>query len=232
MPDRWRIHTVALDLDDTLYPEREYVLSGFAAVDTWLRDEHGFDGFNRHAQQLFDAGHRGRIFDEALSELGRTTTPELVTEMVAVYRAHTPTLELHRDAERFLTWCAEVKLRLAIVTDGYAGVQRSKLKALGMDSRIACCLVTDELGGRSFWKPHPEAFQRVMTTHPGPPSGYVYVGDNARKDFIAPRALGWRTVRVRRAGSEHAAYDATPDQAADADIVSLMEIVQLVEPAA
>ena len=26
----------------------------------------------------------------------------------------------------------------------------------------------------------------------------VYVGDNVAKDFVAPRRLGWKTVRIRR----------------------------------
>ena len=29
-----------------------------------------------------------------------------------------------------------------------------------------------------------------------PPRAHVYVADNAVKDFVAPRALGWRTVEV------------------------------------
>ena len=32
----------------------------------------------------------------------------------------------------------------------------------------------------------------------------AYLGDNPRKDFTAPRRLGWRTARVRRAEGEHA----------------------------
>ena len=37
--DRWPVHTVVFDLDDTLFAERDYVLSGFRAVDEWIRRE-------------------------------------------------------------------------------------------------------------------------------------------------------------------------------------------------
>jgi putative hydrolase of the HAD superfamily len=39
----------------------------------------------------------------------------------------------------------------------------------------------------------------------------VYVADNPAKDFVAPRALGWATVRVRRAGSLHQRVESGPD---------------------
>jgi putative hydrolase of the HAD superfamily len=32
------IHTLVFDLDDTLYPEKDFVLSGFDAVDRWLKE--------------------------------------------------------------------------------------------------------------------------------------------------------------------------------------------------
>ena len=62
------IHTVILDLDDTLFPEGAFVLSGFAAVDQWLRTEKGVEGLPQ-ATALFARGERGRIFDQVLAEL-------------------------------------------------------------------------------------------------------------------------------------------------------------------
>src|SRR5688572_24675308 len=61
---------VVFDLDDTLFPEWQYVLSGFRAVDTWLRDTKGLIGFYDHAKALFDVRSRGPIFDLVLATLG------------------------------------------------------------------------------------------------------------------------------------------------------------------
>ena len=44
MSECWRVHTIVFDLDDTLYLERDFVLSGFAAVDLGLRNEQGIAG--------------------------------------------------------------------------------------------------------------------------------------------------------------------------------------------
>jgi putative hydrolase of the HAD superfamily len=224
MHSPWPLHTAVLDLDDTLYPEREFVLSGFLAVDAWLRASHGIHGFETEACRLFAAGHRGRIFDEALDCLGLSASAELVAAMLKVYRDHRPNLRLFPDAEELLNWAPSVGLRLALITDGVASVQRRKVTALGLESRISCTVFTDELGGRSFWKPHQAAFLRVMTAYPGPPRGYVYVADNPRKDFIAPRALGWRTLRIRRSECEHSSYDGSQEDTAEREIATLREL--------
>ena len=52
---------VVFDLDDTLFPERQYVLSGFRAVDMWLKEAHGLIGFYDHANALFNEGHGQRF---------------------------------------------------------------------------------------------------------------------------------------------------------------------------
>jgi putative hydrolase of the HAD superfamily len=228
MPDTWRIHTLVFDLDDTLYPERDYVLSGFAAVDAWLRAQRGVEGFEAAARRIFESGGRGTIFNEALANVGVPQDRELIDQLIGVYRKHIPTLTLFPDAADTLQWCALAGLRLAIITDGYSEVQWAKIRALALLERITCCIVTDDLGGRSFWKPHQEAFRRVMTTHAGPESGYLYVADNPRKDFVAPRALGWHTVRIRRPQSEHGTFEAAAELDAEREISSLTQLQALI----
>jgi putative hydrolase of the HAD superfamily len=48
------------------------------------------------------------------------------------------------------------------------------------------------------------------------------VADNPAKDFAGPRSRGWRTVRVRREGSLHAAVASGDD--VDAEINGLAEL--------
>ena len=52
----------------------------------------------------------------------------------------------------------------------------------------------------------------------------VYVADNAAKDFLAPRRLGWATVQIRRPGALHAGPPATPEFGADRSIDSLDQL--------
>jgi putative hydrolase of the HAD superfamily len=226
MTEAFPVHTLVFDLDDTLYAEREFVLSGFHAVDVWMAERHGVKGFFEAAGRIFAAGRRGRIFDEALPMLGVEPSAGLVADLLSVYRTHEPRISLFLDAREILGW-ATSRMGLALITDGFSKVQNRKIRALGLDTAISCRIVTDELG-REFWKPHPESYRRVMSQFPGRAEGYLYVGDNPRKDFIGARGLGWRTIRIRRPIGEHAAYEGGPDEVADLEIESLFELKGLI----
>ena len=230
MNESWPVHTVVFDLDDTLYPEREFVFSGFQAVEEWLQEKHRVPGFADVARKIFAAGRRGKIFDEALPLLGMQPTPERVAELLEVYRMHQPRIGFFPDAAEILEWAGR-HFQLALITDGYAAVQARKIRALGLEKYISRRVITDELG-REFWKPSLEPYRRVMAQSPGPADGYVYIGDNPRKDFIGARQLGWRTVRVRRAEGEHADYQPIATEAAEAEIVNLLSLRQLLSPKA
>jgi putative hydrolase of the HAD superfamily len=60
---------VVVDIDDTLYLERDYVLSGLREVDDEVV-RLGARGFREAAETLFENGVRGTLFDDALRELG------------------------------------------------------------------------------------------------------------------------------------------------------------------
>lgn len=228
MAELWPIHTVVFDLDDTLYAEKDYVYSGFAAVDEFLRAEHSAPGFESAARGLFDAGLRGRIFDEVLPGLGMAPDGDLIATLVTVYREHRPVLQLHADATTALSWCGG-KVRIGLITDGYAVTQAQKVAALNLEAIIPHRILTDTLG-RSAWKPSPIAFQRMMELCPGPASGFVYVGDNPRKDFLPGRELGWRTIRIRRPDSEHGSYTGEPAASAEVEIESLAGLADQLHP--
>ena len=226
MSERWLVHTVVFDLDDTLYAESDYVLSGFRAVDEWLQKDQNVDGFFPRAKHQFLGGHRGRIFNEVLAEL-KISDPEnvLVKQLIAVYRLHKPTLNLYPDAIEALAWC-EGRFNIGLITDGYREVQYLKISALALDKSIPFRMVTDSLG-REFWKPSPEPFRRVSAHYGGALGGFVYVGDNPRKDFIGARSLGWRTVRVRRREGEHSSYEPNLIESAELEITSLSQLKTL-----
>lgn len=193
---------LVFDLDDTLYPEREFVLSGFRAVDEWLVNNGIIRGFYGVASQLFDGGDRGKIFDTALARLGVGFNVDLVRELVTVYRRHAPTLALYDDAEWALRHFRP-RYELAIITDGYLETQRHKIAALGLEKMVDFVICTDALG-REHWKPSPLAFEKVMAHFNCTGRQCVYFGDNPAKDFVAPNRLGWLSVLVRRVSGEHA----------------------------
>ncbi len=219
------ISALIFDLDDTLYPEREFVHSGFAAVDHWLRERRGLAGFAEEANRLFGEGLRGRIFDEALHRLEVDEVDALVPVLVAIYRAHAPRLALYPDAEWALGYFGP-RLKLGLVTDGYAATQRNKFATLGLEPFFQAVMFTDD-HGRENWKPSPEPFRRIAEALASPAAACAYVGDNPAKDFVAPNRLGWLTVHLQRKGGEYRGIvpDELPqDHRAQHEIGSLREL--------
>ena len=211
---------VVLDIDDTLYLERDYVRSGFAAVGAWARDELGIDDLGDRAWAAFETGVRRTIFDEALAGTGVEVTDDLVPRLVEVYRSHAPTIELLTDARDWLDGLAP-HVALAVVTDGPLASQQAKAEALFL-SRWADLIVFTETLGSGRGKPHPAAFEQLEREVGLAGDRCAYVADNPAKDFVAPHRLGWRTVRVRRAGGLHA--DQPSGEDVDVEIGGLGEL--------
>ncbi|WP_159108077.1 HAD family hydrolase [Novosphingobium sp. MBES04] len=191
---------LVLDLDDTLYLERDFAFSGFAALEPLVFQRTGQKGFARACRTLFEAGLRGTIFNQALAELDAAGEEELIRELVGAYRAHDPQIALAADAARFLARapCASS----ALISDGPAGMQRSKVRALGLEERLGRIVLTGELGP-GCGKPHPLGYALVEEWSQRPPEAHVYIADNAAKDFLEPRRRGWTTIQILRPERVH-----------------------------
>lgn len=187
---------IVLDLDDTLYPERDYVRSGFDAVGSHAAEHLGLSDLGRFCWERFLAGERGHLFDSVLTVLRGSAHRDTVDQLVHVYRTHRPQIRLYPDAERLLKRAALQGVPLGLITDGPATSQRAKLEALYLTNYLKCTVLTDELGAGKE-KPHPASFERIQRAL-GPAGDFVYIADNPAKDFLTPNHLGWDTIRVLR----------------------------------
>lgn len=190
---------LVFDLDDTLYPERQFALSGFEAAGRWAEAQLGLAGLASEMTRLLDDGHLGKLFAMALAARMPGHTPEHLAALLAAYRDHEPQLALFEDADWALTRFA-ADGRLGLITDGTHSVQAKKVVALGIAPRFREILYTDALGGRAFHKPHPLSYERMEQALGTPGDRFVYVGDNPAKDFVVPNARGWTSVMVARPG--------------------------------
>jgi len=200
---------LVFDLDDTLYPERQFALSGFAAAERWAQSSLGLTGLAAEMTRLLDQGHLGQLFRLALSQHMPEHQPEHLADFIAAYRNHVPTLTLFDDASWALSHFGG-RLRLGLITDGTHSVQRSKVEALGIAGHFQEIVYTDALGGRAFAKPHQQSYQHIEAALGSTQARFVYVGDNPAKDFVAPNARGWITVMIDRPGVQKIHAGAKP----------------------
>lgn len=221
---RW---CVTLDIDDTLYLERDYMRSGFEAVGAWVSERFGVHGFSERAWAAFERGVRGTTFNVALNELGVEPTTSRICALVEVYRSHTPDIALLPDAQaciESLVAAFQIEPSFAVITDGPAPSQRAKVEALGVARWADPILLTAELGA-GMGKPHPEAYRRVQAASGLPAERCVYLADNPHKDFSAPHGLGWRTVRIRRPHGLHADVSGGGD--IDWELPDMTQVIKL-----
>lgn len=217
---RWR--AIVFDLDDTLYLERDYVMSGFRAVAAWaelhlrIPREQGFD----ELKKLFEQGVRGTTFDQWLGAHD-LFDPDLVQRLVAVYREHEPCVAPFDGVVQLLRSLRQ-RCHLGLLSDGPVAVQRRKLAALGLAEHFDVIVFSDEWG-HGAWKPSPIPFNVVLERLRVSGPEAVYVGDHPEKDFIGARRVGMSTVRVRHPQGLYAQMEpVSPDHAPDLEIEHVM----------
>lgn len=215
------IECIVFDLDDTLYPERQFVLSGYRAVAEHLVS-YGVnpdEAFKSMKQILISEG-RTQVFDKYLRRKGMDTS--LVYEMLEVYRNHKPHIALYDDAKRFIEHIYG-KYMLGLITDGLAIVQWNKIKTLDIKRYFDIIVVTDE-HGKDWTKPSLLPYMYVEKKLLAVPQKCVYIADNPNKDFIGAKKLGWYTVRVDRGNGEYSGYFLDEQHEAELVVSDLMQL--------
>lgn len=218
------IEAVIFDLDDTLYNEMDFVLSGFAEVCNYLSLKHKIDFyvlFNETISILNKQG-RGKIFD-TLCKIHEIK--EDIPILIKIYRNCEPNIKLYDDALDILEKL-KGKYKLGLITDGKSNVQRNKIKALDIEKYFHKIIVTDDYG-QDYWKPSTKAFELVLSNFGVKSEESVYVADNPNKDFIPCKRLGIHSIRIIREQGEHINTILEKEYEADFKISSLNELETL-----
>lgn len=179
-----QVEAVIFDLDDTLYPEKSYVRSGFHEIAELLPQ---IDNVEEILWNAFCAGYPA--VDRVLRDAG-IEDPEIKEKCLEKYREHFPRIQLYPDVLKLFADLRKAGKKIAILTDGRPKGQRNKIEALGLDELVDEILITDELGGAQFRKPNDVGFRILKYRLGFPFERIAYVGDNPDKDFHAPRLLG------------------------------------------
>jgi putative hydrolase of the HAD superfamily len=192
------MRAVLFDLDDTLYPELEFVESGFHAVANYLGSRFNLDenSLLTRIKEIFHRDGRGKIFDTLLRDFGMDREEE-IRLLVYIYRSHKPTLHAFADSLPLIYRLKENGNRLGIITDGMASVQRRKISALGFSELFDAIVCTDEIG-REYWKPSVIPYKVALNLLRVEPSEATYVGNDLSKDFQGANSLGMQTIQLER----------------------------------
>jgi putative hydrolase of the HAD superfamily len=172
--------TIVFDLDDTLIHEIEYLKSAFLEISEIVDIDN---------KKLFDImlewyEKKENVFENIIKLYPKITVEKLKQS----YRNHFPQLDSKFKNRELLLQLKKSGYKLGLISDGYSITQRSKIKAMNIESIFDLIVISEEFGSE---KPNENNF---ITFHQFQTDEYFYVGDNTKKDFIAANNLGWTTI--------------------------------------
>lgn len=176
---------VVFDLDDTLYKERDYLLSAYREIAARIESHYTLEGVFDRMVEWWQNGQN--VFQHLIDTY---RLDETLDDLLTVYRSHVPAIRLDEVTKRQLDRLQQQAV-LGLISDGRRVTQRHKVEALGLAAYMdeQDILVSEETG---FEKPSEAPYRHFMERYPS--CTYYYIGDNPTKDFVAPNHLGWTTV--------------------------------------
>lgn len=185
---------VVFDLDDTLYKEIDFLKSGYKKVSGLVEKRFGLDSQLIY-DHLLSCYFKGENAFERLNEEYGLDNP--IKEYLDIYRFHHPSIVLSEETKNTLNALKSKGVTLGIISDGREITQKQKIEALGLDEWIDWdkVLINED---NKYFKPNHWSFDKMMLCcfehYSGNDLKFYYVGDNPKKDFLAPNQLGWETV--------------------------------------
>jgi putative hydrolase of the HAD superfamily len=206
---------VVFDLDDTLYSEMDYVLSGYRYLSELIEKMYSKSTYQTFIKAL--NAKKTDIFDYVIT--AHRLPKSLKKHLILAYRYHTPNIKLHEGAISILNELKNKKIPMYLITDGRGVTQRLKITSLEIENFFEHIFISEEVG---IGKPAVDSFLVIQNTNPS--KKIVYVADNPKKDFIAPKQLGWNSIGILNKNTRIHPLTNNYIQAADIWLDELKEI--------
>lgn len=220
---------VIFDLDDTLYPEISYCLSGYRAAAAFLAERNVGNAEDNFLllKRLFEEDPK-MVFNRFFESMAVSYEKRDIIELIDIYRGHRPEIEFYPDVMETVRNLRDAGMKLGILSDGFLKAQRQKIAALECEKYFDEIVLTDELG-REAWKPSAAGINILKEKFAVNSDEILYVGDNPSKDFYLKITAGCKTARIRR---ENGVYNDTPyleGVKEDHKLESLMDVLKIIK---
>jgi putative hydrolase of the HAD superfamily len=180
---------VLLDLDDTLYPEVDFVSSAFKELATMISP--AIESIHTEMMKWFSK--KEDVFQNLLDHYPASHLTK--EKLLNTYRHHHPDIKLNDGVKKILDDLQSHNIPMALITDGRSITQRNKIAALNIEQYFSSIFISGETGKE---KQEGSAFRSLHEAYPGY-RAYVF-GDNVNKDFWWPKKFGWHTIGLRDQG--------------------------------
>lgn len=237
------IRAVYFDLDDTLCAywaaSRKGLRQAFEdaklecgvekAVETWrrvfscfapeIKTDHWYEKYLESGEPT-RTEHMRRVLRELNCE-----NEGLAKKLSAAYAEHRDSsLALFPEATEVLDFLRShpKSLKLGLITNGPADVQRQEIATLGIEGYFDHVLIEGEF---KLGKPHPEIFEEATQKWGLAPSQMLFVGNAFEHDVQGAKKAGWWAIWVNKEEEENPGTSPQPD----AVVHDLWEILDWLE---
>lgn len=223
-----KIKSIIFDLDDTLYPQLEYTRHCLHATVNYISD---ISGENKGVikDKLDEVLEKNGIeykfiFNDLFKEINFAGMSHL-KEILELFWACKPEIKVFDGVLDVLTQLKK-QYRLVILTDGHVHIQEQKIDTLGIKDFFEYVLITDSLGVE-YRKPSPAGYEKLLEDMNIKPQDCIYVGNDPRKDFLACKELGIKTVRIRQGDYKNLTLDKMHE--ADYEIDDIRDLLNIIK---
>ena len=190
------IKAVIFDLDDTLYPESDYVVSGFNKVAKAMNCKYHTTIYGSELYDLF-LQDNANVYNRVLDKHHIIYTAQDITYFINVYRTNKPVkkeLNLY-DGVRHVLEDLHKDYKLGIITDGRVDGQKAKVYSLDIEKYFDKIIYSDRFGIEHI-KPDVLPFKMMKEALSIEYSEMIYIGDNRAKDFAVSSKIDIKTIEV------------------------------------
>lgn len=179
---------VIFDLDDTLYPEREYLFSAYESIAKLVADRSGSNEwvYSEYLKKSFINGGRGNLFDSFINEFNLSNLVS-IQEMLLILRTNCCELTLYRKAKDLLDYLQNEGVKSVIFTNGNLTQQHNKINCLKLKDSYPAVAVY--YASEYEPKPSPVGLKAILLDFNINSKKALVIGDSTT-DYEAAKAAG------------------------------------------
>lgn len=184
---------VILDLDNTLYDEKDY----FSGVFDSFEDEYG--------------GIKAETLLKAFNSIDRITSQDILKDVLTVASIYTRNnhnalfscycsskfdLNLPKSSSFFLNFLRSKNIQTAILTNGVVSVQKNKVRNLNISSLVDKIFYSRS-NSKHYEKPDIRCFKRTLEAFNCKPEHAIMIGDNYENDYLGGKNTNIKSLWFR-----------------------------------
>lgn len=181
------LKAIGFDLDNTLYDQKQFEYFAFWSTAEEVSKYYcvNKDRYFLLLKRLFNENIHEYAFDKAIQlyigKIPKDWESFVKKRLLPVYRSAKPKLKLFYWVEKFLKEAKKREIKLAVITNGNAEIQKYKINALGLKKYCDKIYISDEFIPQAR-KPDITLFKYFLKDFNLKGKDVVYIGDDIKTD--------------------------------------------------